>query len=100
MAAITITRGREVIADGFRVFRGQGTWSTTDTSGTLGGLPKGNLIGVRFTPVFPSATATAYAVDGTPSNGVLSCTGSITVVRAAGTDSAGTFFFELTYDSN
>jgi hypothetical protein len=48
---------------------------------------------------FASATATAYAIDGTPTNGVLSCTGSITVKRAAGTDSAGTFFFEIEYDS-
>lgn len=99
MAAITVTRLREKITPGRRCVRGQGTFSTTDTSGTLGGLPMGNIVGFNAHSVFPSATAVSYAIDGTPNNGVLSCTGSITVKRSAGTDSAGTFFFELEYDA-
>lgn len=100
MAAITITRGRMVDLPGNKVFRGVGAFNSTDTSGTLQ-VPKGNIIGFNAHACFASATAVAFAIDGTPTNGVLSpaADGTITIKRSAGTDSGGTFFFEVEYDS-
>lgn len=100
MAAITVTRLRVNQKPGHYVVRGQGAYNSTDTSGTLGGLPVGNVIGFKAISAQASPTAVAYALNNAPSAGVIACTGSLTVVRSAGTDSGGTFLFEVEYDSN
>lgn len=99
MAAIAVTRGRELIRPGHRVYRGVGTWNATDTTGALGGLPKGNIIGARFTSIGATPTPVAYGVESAQTNGVISCTGSLNIIRSAGTESGAQFFFELEYDS-
>lgn len=98
--ALTVIRTRPNDKPGHKVVRGLFTWTTTATTGTIDGLPKGTIIGARFTEVGPSVTPVAVGIDGTPSNGVLNCTGSINIVRAAGGLSGGSCFFEIEFDSN
>ncbi len=99
MAVISITRGREIITGKERFYRGIGTWSTTDTTGTLT-IPKGNIVGFTATDVKVSSSApVAYAADAIPTNGVIACTGSLPIKRAASGESGGKFFFRVDYDS-
>ncbi len=97
--ALTVNRIRHNDKPGHRVSRGLFTWSTTDVTGTLTGLQKGNVVGSRFTDVGPSVTPVATGIDATPTNGVIACTGSLAIVRAASGLSGGSCFFEVEFDS-
>ncbi len=99
--ALTISRIRINQKPGHYVVRGTGAWSTSDVTGTITGLPKGNIIGFRGTVIDASGTvATGIAVDATPTNGVIACTGSLAIFRSASGASGASFFFEIEYDSN
>ena len=97
--ALTVIRTRQNDKPGHRVVRGLFTWTTTSTTGTLTGLPVGNVIGARFTDVGPSVTPTSTGIDATPTNGVIACSGSLAIVRASGGLSGGSCFYEIEYDS-
>lgn len=98
MAAIAITRGRPNDKPGRKVFRGMGTWNSTDTTGTLQ-VPAGNVIGARFTPL--GTTMVSIGITDTPTNGVIvrDASGNLNLKRSAGTDSGQNFLFEIEYDS-
>ncbi len=96
--ALTVNRIRPNLKPGHYVYRGLFTWTTTATTGTIDGLPKGNVIGARFTDVGPTVTPTSTGIDATPTNGVVACSGSLAIIRAAGGLSGGSCFFEIEFD--
>lgn len=98
--AVTITRLRINNKPGRYVVKVSGTWSTSDVTGTITGLPKGNIVGFNACVVDASGTvATGIGIDGTLSNGVLACTGSLAIFRSASGASGAAFMATIEYDS-
>jgi len=96
MAAFTTTRRRFSDKPGRKVFQVAGTFNGNDTTATLA-VPKGNIIDVRGTSYGTASLGNCGCSD-TPTNGLISSTGSINITRDEGASATG-YFITVEYDS-
>ncbi len=96
MAAFNITRSRMNDKPGRKCVRIEGTFNGNDTTATLQ-LPKGNLVDFRGNSVGTTSNGNAACSD-TPTNGMISCGGTINITRDEGA-SGTAYFLYAEYDS-
>ncbi len=96
MAAFNIVRSRPNDKPGRKVQHIEGTFNANDTTATLQ-VPKGNIIDVRGTSVGTTSLGNCGCSD-TPTNGMISSTGSINITRDEG-GSGTAYFIMVEYDS-